>query len=471
MLARSFSRASHSETTADKEEGKMLKKENNLIKKTLERINKEKVHLIELQFTDFLGNVKSLTITQTQAKDAFTNGVWFDGSSVEGFARIHESDMYLLPDLATYAPIPWRSDNGLDKVIRFICDVYLPTGGPFEGDPRFILRKVLKEAKGMGFDYYTGPELEFFLFPKDEKDNIQVASKGNGSYFVFSPDETYEIKRQMITTLGSLGIEVEMSHYEVADRQHEIDIRYDRALKTADNAITLKYSLKAIANRFNYFASFMPKPIFGVNGSGMHTHQSLFKRGKNIFFDKKDKYKLSKIAYQFLAGQLRYIRQISALLSPTVNSYKRLTPGFEAPVYICWARKNRSALIRVPEVSKNKPEATRLELRCPDPSANPYLAFAAMLEAGLTGIKENLKPPAAVEEDVYGFDDNKLKKYYINQLPASLDEALKELEKSKLVKNLLGEYTFERYLATKKQEWDSFRTAVTKWEVERYLEG
>ena len=445
-------------------------KENSLfIKKTLGRIKKEKVSLIELQFTDFLGNVKSATITPMQAEEALKKGIWFDGSSVEGFARIHESDMFLLPDPSTYASIPWRSENGQSNVIRFICDVYLPSGQPFEGDPRYILKKTIKEAKDLGFDYYTGPELEFFLFKLDENGKVKVDSKGNDNYFVFSLDKTYEIKREMIENLDKMNIKVETAHYEVADNQHEIDIHYDKALKTADNVISIKYTLKSIAHRHGFCASFMPKPVYGINGSGMHVHQSLFKGNKNAFYRKTDKYGLSKIAYHFLAGQLKHIREMSAILSPTVNSYKRLTPGFEAPVYICWARKNRSALIRVPLIHKDKPGAARLELRCPDPSANPYLAFAAMLKAGLSGLKAKQSIPKPIEEDVYEFDDAKLKKHYIHQLPGSLNEALKDMKNSKLMKNLLGEYTFKRYLHTKKQEWDKYRTSVSQWELRNYL--
>jgi len=440
-----------------------------MTKDILSKLKKDKVSLVELQFTDFLGNVKSSTITLAQTKESLEKGTWFDGSSVEGFARIHESDMFLLPDANTYSLIPWRSDNG-SSVARFICDVYLPNGKPFEGDPRYILKKTLAEAKKLGYGYFTGPELEFFLFPKDDQGKISVTSSGNNSYFVFSLDKTYEIKREMIRDLEAMGILVEMAHYEVANNQHEIDIRYDNALKTADNAITLKYTLKSVAAKHGFYASFMPKPIFGVNGSGMHTHQSLFKNNQNAFFSKTDKYRLSKLAYHFLAGQLKHVKSISAILSPTVNSYKRLTPGYEAPAYICWARKNRSALIRVPQVLDDKPQATRLELRCPDPSANPYLVFAAMLKSGLDGIKNKMSCPNPVEEDVYSFDNVKLKKYYINQLPASLDEALLEMAKSNLVRELLGEYTFQRYLETKKEEWNSFRIAVTDWEKNRYLE-
>lgn len=399
-----------------------------------------------------------------------SQGIWFDGSSVEGFARIHESDMYLVPDPATYAILPFRSEeNG--NVARLICDVYTPKHEPFEGDPRFILKRISKKAAQMGHSYKVGPEIEFFLFPKGENGEIIRVSRGNGYYFSLIMDESYKIKKEVMEVLEKMGIVVETSTHEVADNQHEIDFRFDEALKVADSAITLKLTVKALAAKYGFYATFMPKPIFSINGSGMHTHQSLWKNGKNAFYDKNDKYRLSKTAYQFLAGQLAHICEICAIVAPTVNSYKRLTPGYEAPVYVCWARKNRSALIRIPECSKGVEEQqTRLELRCPDPSANPYLAFAVMLAAGLAGIERKLTPPAPVEEDVYEFDDAKLSKFYIKKLPGSLDEALRLMEKGKLTKEVLGEYTLKRYFETKWQEWDKFRTWVTDWEVNRYLE-
>lgn len=440
------------------------------IKEVLGRVKKDKIAFVDLQFSDFMGTIKNSTIPVYNLADALVRGVWIDGSSIEGFARIHESDMFLMPDPATYALLPWRNHENGGRVGRFICDVYKPNHEPFEGDPRNILKKVLEEAKKIGYEFYTGPECEFFLFPKDENGQVKRESKGNGYYFNLIMDESYTIKREIMETLDSMGIVTETSTYEVADNQHEIDIRYDKALKTADNTITLKMATKFIAHRHGYYATFMPKPFYGINGSGMHTHQSLWKNGKNAFFDKTDKYGLSKAAYQFMAGQLVHAREIAGVFAPTVNSYKRLTPGFEAPAYVCWARINRSALVRIPKVSKGyEDKATRVEIRCPDPSGNPYLTFAVLLKAGLEGIKKSLKAPNPVEENLFEFDDAKLAKYYITKLPASLREAVEEIERGKIVREVFGEYTWGRYLEAKKSEWDEFRTHVTDWEVARYL--
>lgn len=443
------------------------------IREIMSLVKKDKVLYVDLQFTDFLGNIKNSTIPSYNLEDAFRRGVWIDGSSIEGFARIHESDMYLMPDPDTYAVLPWRNgaENG-SKVARVICDVYRPNHEPFEGDPRYILKRVLAEAKSMGYEYFTGPECEFFLFPKDEKGNIMRVTQGNGFYFNLMMDETHLIKREIMEAIYQMGIVSETSTYEVANNQHELDIRYDKALRTADNTITLKMATKFIASKHNYYATFMPKPFFGVNGSGMHTHQSLWKNGKNAFYDRTDKYGLAKVAYSYLAGQLSHVREMAGVFAPIVNSYKRLTPGYEAPVYACWARINRSALIRVPQVSKGyEDKATRLEIRCPDPSSNPYLTFAVLLKAGLDGIKKGLKAPNPVEENLFKFDDEKLAKYYITKLPASLNEALMEIEKGKLVREVFGEYTWGRYLEAKKAEWDDFRIHVTDWEIDRYLEN
>ncbi len=441
------------------------------IKAVLERAERDQVAFIDLQFTDFMGNLKNTTIPSYRLEEAFTRGVWFDGSSVEGFARIHESDMFLMPDPATYALLPWRNSLESGRVARLICDVYKPNHEPFEGDPRTILRRVLAEAKAMGFDYYTGPECEFFLFPRDASGQIIRESKGNGYYFNLVVDEAHTIKREIMSALGELGIRSEVATYEVANNQHEIDIRYDEALKTADNTITLKMAAKFIAFKHNHYATFMPKPFYGINGSAMHTHQSLWRGGTNVFFDRGNQYGLSDIALQFIAGQLAYAREIAGVFAPTVNSYKRLTPGYEAPVYVCWARINRSALIRVPQVSRGcEDTATRIEIRSPDPAGNPYLTFAVLLKAGLEGIKNHLKAPKPVEEDVYGFDDAKLKEYYIDKLPGSLEEALDLMEKGTIVRAVLGDHTFCRYLEAKRQEWDEFRTYVTDWEIQRYLE-
>ncbi len=447
-----------------------MAKEN--IREIVAKAKQDKVLYVDLQFTDFLGNVKSSTIPVYTLEDALTRGVWIDGSSIEGFARIHESDMYLMPDPETYAVLPWRTSSENGNVARLICDVYKPNHEPFEGDPRFILKQVLLEAKKMGFEYYTGPECEFFLFPRDENGKIIRETKGNGFYFNLIMDEAYSIKREVMEALYSMGIISETSTHEVAGNQHEIDIRYDKALKTADNTITLKMATRFIAHKHNYYATFMPKPFYGVNGSGMHTHQSLWKGGKNAFFVKNDKYGLSKLAYQFIAGQLKHVREMAGVFAPTVNSYKRLTPGFEAPVYACWARINRSALIRIPQVSKGyEDKATRIEIRCPDPSSNPYLTFAVLLKAGLEGVKKDLKAPEPVEENLYHFDDKKLSSYYITKLPASLLEAVTEIENGKVVRETFGEYTWERYIQAKKEEWDSYRMWVSDWEIGRYFEN
>jgi glutamine synthetase len=417
-----------------------------------------------------MGNIKNSTIPVYNLSDALSRGIWIDGSSIEGFARIHESDMYLMPDPETYALLPWRNHEAGKRVARLICDVYKPNHEPFEGDLRNILKRVLLEAHKMGLDYFTGPECEFYLFPKDEDGSVRRESRGNGYYFNLVMDESYAIKREIMEALDSMGILSETSTSEVADNQPEIDIRYDRALKTADSTITLKMAAKFIAFKHNFHATFMPKPFFGVNGSGMHTHQSLWKAGKNAMYDRTDKYGLSKVAYQFLSGQLTYAREIAGVFAPIVNSYKRLTPGYEAPVYACWARINRSALIRVPQVSKGyEDKATRIEIRSPDPSSNPYLTFAVLLKAGLEGIKKGMKAPMPVEENLFEFDDAKLAKHYITKLPASLDEALTEIEKGRIVRETFGDSTWKRYLESKRQEWDLYRTSVTDWEINRYF--
>jgi glutamine synthetase len=443
----------------------------NTIREILSKAKRDKVTFIDLQFNDFLGNVKSSTIPGYNLEDALTKGVWIDGSSIEGFARIHESDMYLVPDETTYALLPWRNKGDTGRVARLICDVYTPNHEPFEGDPRQILKRAITEAKSMGFGYFTGPECEFFLFPKDkETGEIRRETRGNGYYFTLIMDDAYTIKRKIMEALDSMGIASETSTHEVADNQHEIDIRYDNALKTADNTITLKMAARFIAFQYNYHATFMPKPFFGVNGSGMHTHQSLWKGGKNAFYDAKDKYGLSRVAYQFLAGQLSHAKEMAGVFAPTVNSYKRLTPGFEAPAYISWARINRSALIRVPKVSKGmEDKATRLEIRCPDPSSSPYLTFAVLLRAGLDGIKKAMKAPAPVEENVFEFDEAKLVSKGVGKLPASLGEAILEIEKGKLVRETFGNYTWGRYVEAKHQEWNAFRRHVTDWELTRYF--
>jgi glutamine synthetase len=441
-------------------------------KEILDKAEEDGVKFVQLQFTDIHGSIKAVTIPIHKLAESLEKGTWFDGSSIEGFTRIAESDMYLKPDPATYALLPW--ETGEEATCRFICDVYMPDGEPFEGDPRHILKKVLKEAESLGYEYNVGPELEFFLFKLTEDGQPIPTTHDKAGYFDFSPrDLAVKVRSDIIRALESMGLEVEMSHHEVAPGQHEIDFKYGPALKQADRAITFKHVVKSIAQKHGLYATFMPKPIFGENGSGMHVHQSLFdmKSGDNVFFESSDKYKLSKIAKSFVAGQLKHVKEIAGVVAPTVNSYKRLVPGYEAPVYICWAQRNRSALIRIPRYSPGREKATRAELRCPDPSCNPYLAFAVMLKTGLEGIKEKLEPPIPVEEDVYEFDECKLQEHKIDTLPASLGEAISAMKKSKVVKEALGEHSYKLYLAAKTKEYDEFRLQVTNWEHDKYFEN
>lgn len=433
-------------------------------KKIIERVKNEKVEFIDLMFSDLSGRLKSVTISPRELEDCLDNGKWFDGSSVEGFTRIHESDMLLILDPSTYILLPWPRDE--KNVARIICDVHEPGKTPFAGDPRQVLKRILKKAREKSFIYNVGPEMEFFLFRSKE----QWTYHDTAGYFDFSPrDLASDIRAVMASTLEKLGINVEMTHHECAPSQHEIDIEYSDALKIADNLMILKQAIKTVANSRDLYATFMPKPVAGVNGSGMHTHQSLFsEKGKNLFYDGKDKYKLSRLAYHFMGGQLKYIREMAAVLCPTVNSYKRLVRGYEAPVYICWGQRNRSALIRVPRYSEGREKSTRLELRCSDPSCNPYLAFAVMLAAGLEGIEDEIEPPNPVEEDVYDFDDRKLAKFYIKTLPADLGEAIEEFRKSKLMKETLGDHVFNKYLEIKTIEWNEFQRSVTDWELNKY---
>jgi len=430
----------------------------------IDKVKREKVEFIDLMFFDLSGRLKSVTISPRELVDCLDNGKWFDGSSIEGFTRIHESDMMLIPDPSTYILLPWPRDE--KNAARMICDVHDPDKNPFVGDPRYILKRVQEKAKKKGYFYYVGPEIEFFLFRSKENRTYHDTA----GYFDFSPrDLATDIRAVMTSTIEKLGINVEMSHHECAPSQHEIDIEYSDALKSADNIMVLKQAIKTVASSRGLHATFMPKPIFGVNGSGMHIHQSLLgKDGELLFYDKEDEYKLSRLAYYFMGGQLEHIREMAAILCPTVNSYKRLVRGYEAPVYICWAQRNRSALIRVPRYSKGREKSTRLELRCPDPSCNPYLAFAVMLTAGLKGINEKVEPPSPVEEDVYGFDNGKLAKFYIKTLPVDLGEAIEEFEKSRFMKETLGEHVFSKYLNIKKAEWNEYQRSVTDWELNRY---
>jgi glutamine synthetase len=435
----------------------------------LQRAEEAQIRFVNLQFTDIIGTVKSVTIPIHQFPDSIEHGTWFDGSSVEGFARIAESDMYLKPDLSTFQIIPW--EQGSQATARVICDVFTPDGEPFAGDPRQVLKRVLKQAEEMGFDYYTGPELEFFLLVPGPNGTEDPLPHDRGGYFDLSTDLAISVRAEMVNALQSLGINVEASHHEVAIGQHEIDFRYGRALATADNAVTFKYTLKAVAQQHGLHATFMPKPIFGVNGSGMHVHQSLFNIGAdtNAFVDLNDEYGLSDVAKYFIAGQLEHARGMSAVLASLVNSYKRLVPGYEAPVYISWARTNRSALIRVPRITPEKPKSVRIELRFPDPSANPYLAFAVMLAAGLDGIQRKLPLTPPIEENLYHFNEERRREAGIQMLPGSLIEAVEDLERDQVVADGLGEHLFERFVEAKRGEWDEYRMQVTPWELERYL--
>jgi glutamine synthetase len=441
----------------------------------LDRIRADGVEFINLQFTDVLGSAKGVAIPADGIVDALDRGVWFDGSSIEGFARIHESDMVLRPDATTYCILP--SSRPEQRHARLICDVHQPNGEPFLGDPRQVLRRVLADARSLGYQYNAGPELEFFLFKKggNQRENglpLRPVPHDVGGYFDFSPqDLASEVRADIMRALAAQGMRGETAHHEVATAQHEIDIQYAGALQAADNVMTLRQTIKAIAAMHDLYATFMPKPIFGANGSGMHTHQSFFdESGRNVFFSADERYHLSPIGRQFIAGQLRHAPALAAVTAPTVNSYKRLTPGYEAPVYICWAHINRSALIRVPKHMPGREQAARAELRCPDPSANPYLAFAAMLAAGLDGIRRGLEPPEPVEEDVYDFDDHRLQELGIASLPGTLEEALDRLERDDLVRGALGPHAYEAFMRAKRAEWEAYRIQVTDWELERYLE-
>ncbi len=441
-------------------------------KSVLQDVQDKGIRSIELQFCDVLGTTKSLTIPAQHLEEALERGVWFDGSSIQGFARIQESDMFLRPDVRTYRVLPWTG-NSTPLRARIICDVHNPDGSPFEGDPRYALKRAVAEAERMGFTYNVGPELEFFLFRKNGETHRAVPHDVGG-YFDYSPnDEAQRVRGDIVAALQALKINVEMEHHEVATGQHEIDFRYENALHTADNAMTFKYTVKGIAAQHGLFATFMPKPIFGINGSGMHCHQSLVDKdtGENVFYDASgEPFRLSSIAQHFVAGQLTHARAMAAVVAPTVNSYKRLTPGYEAPVYICWAQRNRSALIRVPRYSPGREQSTRVELRFPDPSANPYLAFAVMLSAGLHGIKQQLVPPPPVTDDVYEWDEAERQAHGVGTLPGSLKEALDELACDEVIKEALGEHIYEAYSRAKQLEWDEYRIHVSEWERERYLE-
>ncbi len=431
----------------------------------LKKAKEQNVRFIRMWFTDILGFLKSYTITFHELEGALERGTGIDGSSIEGFTRIDESDMIAMPDPSTFQVLPWRHHEE-GATARVFCDILWPGGKPFEGDPRYVLKRNLKKAADLGYTYYVAPELEYFYF----KGPTEPEFIDQGGYFDHLPkDMASDLRRETVIYLEAMGIDVEKSHHEVAQSQHEIDLRYTDALTMADNVMTERSVIKQVAQMHGYHATFMPKPVFGINGSGMHVHMSLFKGKKNAFFDKDDKYHLSKVARGFVAGILAHIREITVINNQWVNSYKRLVPGYEAPVYISWARRNRADLVRIPEYQPGREEATRFEVRSPDPACNPYLCFSVMLAAGLDGVKKGLEPPPPVEENVYEMTAAERKRRGIGTLPGSLFEAIEAAEKSDLVKEALGEHTFNSFIENKKIEWDRYRTHVTDYEVKNYL--
>ncbi|MGN0343286.1 MAG: type I glutamate--ammonia ligase [Roseburia sp.] len=428
-------------------------------------VEEDDVEFIRLQFTDMFGTLKNVAITKSQLTKALDNQCMFDGSSIEGFVRIEESDMYLYPDLDTFTIFPWRPQQG--KVARIICDVYRADGTPFEGDPRYILKQQIKRAADMGYTFDVGPECEFFLFHVDDNGQPTTITHEKAGYFDLGPVDLGEnARRDMVLTLEDMGYEIEASHHEVAPAQHEIDFKYDEGLTTADNIMTFKLAVKTIAKRHGLFASFMPKPKFGVNGSGMHINMSLSKDGKNIFDDPAGELGLSREAYYFIGGLIRHIRGMSLITNPLVNSYKRLVPGYEAPTYIAWSATNRSPLIRIPA---SRGAGTRVELRCPDPSANPYLALAVCLAAGLDGIENQILPPEEVRENVFELNDSAKREKGIESLPANLGEAVVAFEENEYIQKVLGQHISDKYAEAKKKEWSEYCSQVTQWEIEEYL--
>ncbi len=427
----------------------------------------ENVKFIRLQFTDILGTIKNVEIPISQLEKAMDNKMMFDGSSIEGFVRIEESDMYLFPDLDTWVVFPWTAEKG--KVARLICDIYNPDGTPFEGDPRNNLKRVLKEMEELGFtDFNLGPEPEFFLFKLDEKGEPTLELNDNGGYFDLAPTDLGEnCRRDIVLELEEMGFEIEASHHEVAPGQHEIDFKYASALKACDDIQTFKLVVKTIARKHGLHATFMPKPLFGVNGSGMHANLSLFKGGQNAFFDENGDLQLSDTARQFLAGIIKHATSFTAVTNPTVNSYKRLVPGYEAPCYVAWSARNRSPLIRIPS---SRGMSTRVEVRSVDPAANPYLAMAVLLAAGLDGIKNSLQAPAPIDRNIYVMDKKEREEAGIVDLPATLFAALEELKKDEVMTGALGAHIFEHFVEAKEIEWDMFRTQVHPWEREQYLQ-
>jgi glutamine synthetase len=442
-----------------------MEKEAKTKEEVFEAVEKQDVNFIGLWFTDILGRLKSVTISVSELETAFDEGMGFDGSSIKGFARIDESDMLAKPDPATFRIIPWRPKG--DVVARMFCDVLNPDGSHYEGDPRYILKRNLEHLREeYDYTFYLGPELEYFYF-RDEK-NPEVLDEG-GYFDLMTLDAGSDFRRDAVLTLEAMGIKVEASHHEVSPSQHEIDLRYKDALTMADQVMTYRIVVKEIAQQHGCYATFMPKPIFGVNGSGMHVHQSLFKGDRNAFFDLNDEYHLSNVGKRYIAGLLRHSPEITSVTNQWINSYKRLVPGYEAPAYITWARRNRSTLVRVPMYKPGKEKATRVEYRSPDPACNPYLAFSVMLAAGLAGIKDKYELPPPTEKDVYMMSDEERAKERIKTLPGSLIEAIALTKKSELVREALGDHIFRNFITSKLVEWDRYRVSVTEWELKEYL--
>lgn len=432
-----------------------------------ELIKEYNIKFIKLQFVDINGQVKNISLPSEQIDKALDNEIMLDGSSIKGFRSIETSDMFFHPDINSFQILPWRERNGVNAA-RLICDIYNADGTPFEGCPRCNLKRVMEAAEKMGFSMNIGPEAEFFLFAKDKDENITTKTQDHAGYYDVGPEDLGEdVRGDIVLTLKEMGFDIEASHHEVADGQHEIDFRYADILTAADNVTTFKIAVKAIAAKHNLHATFMPKPIFGINGSGMHCNVSLFKDGKNAFYNENAEYQLSDTAKYSVGGILKHVKSITAITNPLVNSYKRLVPGYEAPVYLAWSLANRSALVRVPA---KRGISTRVELRSPDPSCNPYLAFAAILEACLDGIRNQIDPPAPVESNIYKLTSKERKKQRIDSLPGSLDDALEQMDKSLVAKAALGDHIFKEFMTAKKKEWDSFRTYVSQWELDKYLE-
>ncbi len=429
-------------------------------------VKEEDIEFIRLQFTDIFGQLKNVAITASQIEKAVNNQIMFDGSSIEGFVRIDESDQYLYPDLDSFVVFPWRPQHG--KVARLICDVYNPDGTPFVGDPRGVLKRVLQKAERMGYDAFNvGPEAEFFLFQTDEDGKPTTKTNDEAGYFDLGPlDHGEGTRREICLALEQMGYEIEASHHEVAEGQHEIDFKYAPALECADKIMTFKLAVKILAQKNGLHATFMPKPIFGINGSGMHTNMSLFRNGKNAFYDPDGEKKLSKEAYSFIAGILYHMKGMTAVTNPLVNSYKRLVPGYEAPCYMAWSASNRSALIRIPA---SRGQSTRVELRCPDPCCNPYLELAVCLAAGLDGIEKGMVPPAEITENIFVMDEATRLANGIESLPGSLEEAIKAMQADQLIMDTLGEHVAENYIEGKMKEWDEYRTRVSSWERDKYI--